>query len=199
MKIRPCLVGLFAALPLHVAYSQNATPSGTFKIWPVRSNSALQNPFYPLETVDDPQGLTAQVGGPAMVTANGNVCCNAGSPSNGLIYWNPVTNLFKFYPVPLGGPQFTVDLNRSIPSSGPPTFGGGDAWGAASGGVYVNFRGTDNFRFWGLGGINAMGIRVDDTKGKVSIALPEGSGLGGIVQLDPATNQYKRWRTGSSP
>src|SRR5436309_2016459 len=88
VKARVCLLCMIATL--NIAQAQTVTPTGTFNTWPVRSDPVLRA-YYPLESVDDVTGLTAQVGGPAMVTANGAVCCNAGNPSNGFLYWNPTT------------------------------------------------------------------------------------------------------------
>jgi streptogramin lyase len=149
-----------------------------------------------LETVDDPQGLTGQVGGPAMVTANENVCCNAGSPFNGRIYWNPATNLFKYYPVQCCGNQFTIDVNRSTPSAGPPTLGGGDTWTSSP---MVHFRGSNLFRYWSIGVNAGMGVRVNPANGKVYVANTIAGGSAAIFEFDPATNQFKKWATGSSP
>lgn len=185
---------LVFAFTLHA--QTTTAPQGTFREWPLDAVGA----YDPMETVDDAQGLTAQVSGPALVTAVG------GAGDNGLLYWNPATNQFKRYGIVPNGFQVAVDVNRSTPSGGPPTFGGGDAWGAIRGyatySPYVNFRGSNNFRSWPLS-FRAMGVRWNVANAKVYVAdtgRPElQTDPGSIMELDPSTNQYKVWQVGNRP
>ncbi len=157
----------------------------------------------PHETVDDVSGLSTHVGAPAMVTGmentRGGFC--------GLLYWNPNTNTFKTYGV-TGGFQFTVELNRGRPATFPVTLGGGDVWATVNGNPsfspYMNFRGSNDFRRWSIGGFAATGIRVNAANGKVYL----GDFTGGLFELDSLTNvvagglvgqPVKRWPTGSRP
>lgn len=124
---------------------------GSFTTWPV--GDAPFSARDPQEAVDDVAGLTNQVGAPANVTAMATLPRQTGEAGAmtrpGLLYWNPATNQFKRISVPMQGFQFAVDINRSTPSSGPPTLGGGDAWGTVhnvGASLYVNLRGSSQIR-----------------------------------------------------
>ena len=179
---------------------------GTYRTWAIGANPTIAA-VDPYETVEDVTGLTAQVATPAaplsMVTAMNDI-----GGFRGLLYWNPVTSAFKGYR--LTSQQFTsqvaVDINRGIPAAAPGSFGGGDVWGAVSGGVgfgaYVNFRGSNNFRRWAIG-VSLPGIRVNPSTGRVYVANdlnPSFDPDGVLVELDPVTNTQRNWLAqGASP
>src|SRR5688500_2679239 len=75
-----------------IIYASHGEPHALYTYWDIGVNPTIQG-FDPHETLDDVEGLTVHVGGPAMVTAMENTrgfhC--------GLLYWNPDTNTFKTY------------------------------------------------------------------------------------------------------
>ncbi len=160
--------------------------TGTFKFW--STTTADPSAGEPHQTTEDVAGLTNHVGAPAMVTAY-EACC-------GILFWNPTTNAFASYCVG-GGFGFVVDINRGTPSGVAKTFGGGDTWAAIFSGsppVYMNFRGSNDFRTWPISG-NNTGIRVNAATGKVYVGrftVP-----GEIKELNPATNVVTTWVTGA--
>jgi streptogramin lyase len=189
---------------------------GSFKTWPI--STAGFGATLPQEAVDDVVGLTNQVGAPAVVTA-ATMPRQAGETGAatrpGLVYWNPATNQFKRMSVPMAGFQFAVDINRSTPSAGPPTLGGGDAWGTvfeASVSLYVNLRGTNEIIAWNMTNPEvpaaqreptadrASGVRVNPTNGKVYFGdLGTATRQGRLFELDPTTNTVRRWTIGNRP
>src|SRR5213593_184677 len=184
---------------------------GTYTIWDIKAQfDPPPGPaFNPQSITDDVAGITNQVGAPAMVTAMEKTCDSA----NGLLYWNPDTNDFKKFCV-ASGFQFPVDLNRSRNSStassyawsnpNQPNFGSGDVWTTVNSNPdyapYMNFQGSNDFTRWNVGADSAMGIRVNSATGKVYFAnYGDRSEPAEIIELDPATNKVRKWRTGNRP
>lgn len=187
---------------------------GSFRTWPI--STAPLSATLPQEAVDDVGGLTAQVGAPAVVTAATMPRqTGEGGPATtrpGLVYWNPATNAFKRISVPMQGFQAFVDINRSTPSSGPGTFGGGDAWGTvfqAPVSLYVNPRATNQIRRWNMNNPasgnepaadRASGVRLNVTNGLVYFGdLGTETRPGRIFEVNPATNAVRRWTVGNRP
>ena len=187
-----------------VSSCPSGSTCGTYTIWDI----GKFNGFSPQSIVDDVSGISNQVGAPAMVTSMENNC----SSSSGLLYWNPSTNKFKEFCV-ANGFQFSVDLNRSTKSSSSdwyqPRFGSGDVWATVNGNAayapYMNFRGSSNFTRWdGINADSATGIRVNAGNGKVyfgNYGDPNNATAepAEIIELDPATNKVRKWRTGNRP
>ncbi len=122
-----------------------------------------------------------------------------------------MTNFFKWYGI--GNGFSTGDaLNRNAPVlTGPagsvfgaPTFQPGDVWvtinfnpPSQGRSLYVNFKGTNNFRFYPMnGGDGAFGARVDQSTGNVYFTDFFG---GTISQLNPSTNAVTVWTVGGHP
>jgi uncharacterized repeat protein (TIGR01451 family) len=186
-----------------IVYATHGEPHATYTYWDIGTNPTIGG-FDPHETLDDVEGLTVHVGAPAMVTSMENTRFG----HCGLLYWNPDTNDFKTYGIG-GGLNFAVDIDTGPPQPvGSKTFGGGDVWSAIhSGGSihgematpYVNFRGSNDFRFYNIPGLHtATGVRVNPDTGRVYVgnfiaATSE------IVELNPSTNAVRRWATGNKP
>jgi hypothetical protein len=181
------------------ALASHGDPHATIRTWAVGADPDICG-LDPHETTDDVTALTNHVGAPTMVSFMENTNCGF----CGILYWNPVTNLFKSYGV-TGGFNFAGDIDRRTPSGAPMTFGGGDAWSAVNGNngfsPYMNFRGSDDFRRWDLSAFSSTAIRLHPTNGKVYMGDFSGQTFTGgqIVELDPATNMVRKWTTGNSP
>jgi hypothetical protein len=167
----------------------------------------------PQSIQDDPAGISNQLSpaAPTMITSMQSTCPGNDNGS-GLLYWNPNSNAFKTYcvdSVTSGGFQFPVDLNRSTKSSTDwheyqPSFGGGDVWATIYSdpnfAPYMNFRGSGNFTRWNVGANTATGIRVNPANGKVYFGnFGDGSEPAEIIELDPATNNVRKWPTINRP
>jgi streptogramin lyase len=177
-------------------------PHAAVKVWNITPTIG----FNPGESVEDISGLTghvATIAAPATIAATIENTTHFEGPC-GLIFWNPATNVFKWYGI-TGGSSFGIDLNHSAPLlTGPdggvfgaPTFGPGNVWVTVNGGsppLYVNFTGTDNFRFYFVGGAN--GVQVDQATGRVYFT---DLFAGTISALDPATNALTTWAVGGAP
>ena len=130
-----------------------------------------------------------------------------------MLFWNPVTNVFVDYQ--FGGSGFAqgIDINLTAPLLkgpdggvfGAPTFQPGDTWatcGFASDPLFVNLKGSNNSRFYGVGasGVRGVfglkGVFVDQTTGMIFFTEPNG---GTINRLDPATNTVTAWSEGGNP
>lgn len=189
--------GGWLAYASHTDGAGNPLPHASVTVW----NAQPSLGFDPDESVADPTGLTAHVATAAapltIVTVYENTTC-PGGPC-GITFWNPVTNTFKCFGV-TSGFQAAVDINRSAPvktstSPSAATFQPGDAWASGPTGIpiYVNFKGTSNFRGYPVG--STWGVEVDQSTGDVFFA----DQAGGINRLDPATNVRTRWAVGGFP
>lgn len=181
-------------------------PTATVHVWNI-SPTIGHNPDH---TVEDTGGITLHVATTANPQTIVTTIDNTFHPEGpcGLIFWNPATNFFKWYGIANG---FTAgdDLNRNAPAFigpagtlfGAPTFQPGDVWVTVNNpgfGVivplYVNFKGSDNFRFYSATSSN--GVRVDQATGRVYFTSVTS---GTISRLDPATNAVTTWSIGGSP
>ncbi len=137
-----------------------------------------------------------------IVTTIDNQFLASGGPC-GLIFWNPATNFFKVFGIGFG---FTAGdaLNHNAPTlTGPagsvfgaPTFQPGDVWVTINGSppLYVNFKGSNNFRSYSV--TESNGVKVDEATGRVYFTSVSS---GTISRLDPATNAVTTWSVGGSP
>lgn len=122
--------------------------------------------------------------------------------ASGLVFWNPLLDPassafnFKCYGVS-GGQPAAIDLNRYT----------GDTWVSnptntdtsltSTGQLWVNFRGTDNFRGYVFpSGRGIWGVLVDAATGYVWFTQLF---VGKISRLDPATNSVTSWTVGGNP
>jgi hypothetical protein len=197
----------------------NDPTCATFTIWDLSDPMKISG-LGPQSIQDDAAGITNQLSpaGPTMITSMDSTCPLAGDrnglpgDSNGLLYWNPTTNAFKTYCVDniANGFQFSVDLNRSTKTSSQSDdwykrFGGGDVWATIyrddNFSPYMNFRGSGNFTRWNVGAKSATGIRVNPANGKVYFGNfgDVGSEPPEIIELDPATNNVRKWATINRP
>jgi len=181
---------------------QAQAPTANIKVWNITTTIGHN----PDESVEDIAGITGHVATLANPQTIATTIENTTHPEGpcGLIFWNPATNSFKWYGIS-GGFSAGIDLNLRAPLlTGPvgsvfgaPTFQPGDVWVAINGGsppIYVNFKGSNNFRFYPVGGAN--GVQVDQTTGKIYFTdLFSGT----INRLDPATNAVTTWTVGGSP
>jgi hypothetical protein len=115
------------------AYAVDATVSVWNITGPIGSN--------PNASVADVKGLTGHVNTPANPLTIVTVIQNSSNPEGfaGLIFWNPVTNVFVDYGISTIGGDFAfgIDINLTAPLLkgpdggvfGAPTFGPGDTWG----------------------------------------------------------------------
>lgn len=193
---------LFLAGEGRVLRASQSLPSATVTTWNITSTIG----FNPGESVEDISGLTGHVAtaaDPLTIVASIENASHFQGPC-GVIFWNPATNFFKWYGI-TGGSSFGIDLNLTAPAlTGPdggvfgaPTFQSGDVWVTVNGGgppLYVNLKGTDNFRFYFIGGTN--GVHVDQTTGHV---WTSDLFAGSINRLDPATNAFTSWSVGGAP
>jgi hypothetical protein len=194
------------------AYADHGLPHAHVRLWPVTE----QIGFNPTESAEDPNGVTGHVATPSnklsVVTVMKNMLTAASFELNGLIFWNPVTNDFKWYGVVDAGSTSGLDINRGAPArtaatgqlfTSPP-LQAGDVWASVQGAtdvemtsLYVNFRGTDNFRKYQLIGPGAVGV----LSGVNGVVVHPQSGdvffteenLGTINRLNPATNVVTSW------
>jgi hypothetical protein len=218
-------VALFAACVLALigrgaepAYADHGLPHAHVRVWPVTEQIGLN----PTESAEDANGVTGHVATPSdkvtVVTIMKNMLTAPTFELNGLIFWNPVTNDFKWYGVVDAGSTSGLDINRGAPLRDAPTgqlftapvLQPGDVWASVQGGtdventsLYVNFKGTDNFRKYQLIGPGAIGI----LSGVNGIVVHQQTGdvffteenLGTINRLNPATNVVTSWSVGGTP
>jgi hypothetical protein len=190
-----------------VAYAQDPPPplcSATAKVW----NITPVLGFNPDVSVEDIKGLTGHVntaGSPLTIASACDNCSSPGGPC-ALIFWNPATNVFKDYGQ-TGGFSAGLDINLKGPAMtgapggvfGTPTFGPGDTWVSVLFNtfisIYANLAGTNNFRRWAVPSGNVRGVKVDQSTGLIYGGLDSfaSGGIGGIIQLNPATNAAKIW------
>ena len=208
------VAGTTASLALAFGTAQHVQaahglPHASVSVWNVTDTLGTQEKpgFNPGESVEDINGITvhaAAAGSPLTVVATIENTTHPEGPC-GLIYWNPATNFFKWYGV-TGGSSFGVDLNVSAPTlTGPdgfvfgaPTFQVGDVWVAVNFGgfspLYVNFKGSNNFRHYVVSGVN--GVQIDQSTGRIYFT---DLFAGTINRLDPVTNAVTTWPVGGSP
>jgi streptogramin lyase len=221
---------LFVALQLSTALAHHGGPHATITLWPIADPTACDpmvppcdpaNPtpgligFNPNETDEDPNGATLHVVNGTnkltMVTNINNALPTNGRP-NGLIFWNPATNIFKWYGVAVGfSSGVDVNLRQLNTQYNPPgnpagkAFQYGDVWSAVRGdpqtALYHNSRGTNDFRHYsivgqsGVIGANAVAVHPN---GDVFFTA-EDPGFGAFIgRLDPETNNVTTWLVGSS-
>jgi len=130
---------LLLALPFVFAAALGGAPpacsaTATVSVWNISGPIG----FNPNASVADINGLTGRVNTPANPLTIVTVIANSNNPdgSNGLIFWNPVTNAFVDYGIASGFAQ-GIDINLTAPLLkgpdggvfGAPTFGPGDTWG----------------------------------------------------------------------
>ncbi len=183
-----------ALIPAQIVHA--VSPTADVKLWDIQGPIGFNPDF----SVADVKGLTSHVAtaaSPLTIVSTIENSSNPGGPC-GLIFWNPATNTFKDYGI-TGGFSAGNDLNTSAPAmtAGGVTFQPGDAWVTVNGGgfpLYVNFKGSNNFRAYFVGSAN--GVQVDQTSGKVFFSNPGG---GTISLLNPATNVTTNWAVGGSP
>jgi hypothetical protein len=149
----------------------------------------------------DVSGITSQVATTAakvtVVTTIDNLLNQYGG-GPGLIFWNPATNLFKWWRTGSGVNSGGIDLNVSAPVLvgpdggvfGSPIFQPGDVWVTGQNLPYVNFKGSDKFRIFGVGSGCIDGVLVSEASGHVYFVDPCFST---IVRLNPATNEMTEW------
>jgi hypothetical protein len=195
------------------AYADHGLPHAHVRVWPVTE----QIGFNPTESAEDVSGATGHVATPSnrltVVTIMKNMLTAPGMELNGLIFWNPVTDDFKWYGVVDAGSTSGLDINRSAPmrtASSGHVFQPGDVWASVQGAIdvemtslYVNFKGTDNFRKYQLLGPGAIGI----LSGVNGVVVHPQSGdvffteetFGTINRLNPVTNAVTSWTVGGTP
>jgi hypothetical protein len=177
----------------------SAQPTAMVTLWQI----TIPIGFNPNEQEADLKGVTSHVaapGAPLTIATNIENSNNPGGPC-GLIFWNPATNDFKDYGV-TGGFTAGLDIDLTGPTLAGPggaTFQAGDTWVSVQTGfrpLYVNFKGSDNFRSYpvGTGGVN--GVAVDQSSGKVWFT-DEFSGT--INRLDPTTDTVDTFLVGGTP
>jgi streptogramin lyase len=98
------------------------------------------------------------------------------------------------------------DAHDDYPSGGGNNnqFSAGDVWSTVHSNPdfapYVNLRGSDQFMRWNVGADGATGIRVNSGNGKVYFGnFGDGSEPPEIIELDPTTNNVRKWQTGNKP
>src|SRR5207245_2604707 len=94
------------------------------------------------------------------------------------------------------GPAGTIFNGVTAPL---PVFQPGDVWASVKTGatpLYVNFKGSDNFRRYFVGSGTVNGVVVDQTSGLVYFS---DESLGTINQLNPVTNIVTTWVVGGIP
>ncbi len=198
------LVVLWAVLGgAQPAYSQGSPPTATVSVWNITAPIG-HNPDVSREDV---MGVTAHVNTAANPLSIAVAIDNSNNPQGpcGLIFWNPATNNFVDYGIG-GGFADGIDINFNAPPlTGPsggvfgaPTFQPGDTWETISGSppLFVNFKGSNNFRFYTVGSGGVRGVRVDPSSGKIFFADSTG---GTLNRLDPSTNTVTTWVVGGNP
>jgi streptogramin lyase len=213
------LTGLLG--PGSPAHGAGTLTSATVRLWPL-ADIANTVGFNPTESDDDVKGLTGHVATSTaqltVVTLINNAFAQQPAAQDegltGLIFWNPQTNVFKWYLVEIGY-SASLDINTGAPSFygpagdqfGAPIFGPGDVWASVEGPLgtpknptptplYVNFKGTNNFRHYQVPGAGLNGVAVDQTTGYVFFT---DRNAGTINQLDPKTNMVTTWLVGGVP
>ncbi len=186
----------------HLLYATHGLPHVTVTVWGITTPIG----FNPNASVEDIGGLTLHVAtsaNPQSIVNNIENTTHPGGPC-GMIFWNPVTNFFKWYGFGFGF-QAGLSLNRSAPTKTDTgtgkTFQQGDVWGTNTScpGLLMNFRGSDNWRTYRneLGSfMSTWGVQVDQTSGKIWFTEKF---AGNITQLDPATNGATRFAIGGNP
>lgn len=196
-------IGILAVLMGLVAGPAQAGHSDAhalIKYWNVGGDPTIRA-FDPHETIEDLQGVTGHVATPSAPLTLVTSMENTVGGSCGPLYWNPVTNDFKTYAV-TGGLQVAIDVNREAPTiaNGSTTFEPGDTWmtvyGSSSYPIYVNHKNSDTFRIFSGFTSSAVGLRVNQSNGKVYAGAFDD---GAIVELNPATNAVRKWVIGSRP
>jgi hypothetical protein len=227
--VRALAVLLLLAVPVAgPAHATGTTLHAVVTVWPIADVIG----FNPTESAEDVAGVTGHVKAPGAASSVVSVVKNAINTANerlvALVYWNPVTNVFKWYGVVDAGSTAGVAVNRTAPVlTGPgcgllglgllqpgcefsrATFQPGDVWASVQGALdvnqtslYVNFKGSDNFRKYRLlnlsgvlSGIN--GLTVDQQTGMIWFTdeIPPGT----INRLDPTTNTVTTWIVGGTP
>jgi hypothetical protein len=209
------------------ALAHHNGPHATITLWPLVDPTACgpdfpvcppSDPapglvgFSPNETDEDPYGLTEQVVKDSkkltMVTNINGLLTAENLRTNGIIYWNPATNVFKSYGVTVGiSSGIDVNLRQTAYTEGfGKRFQQGDVWSAVRGDVdastalYVHFRGTKEFRRYTLAGpsgvIGANAVAVHPN-GDVFFTAEDPFVGGFIGRLDPKTNDVTSWPVGA--
>ena len=177
-------------------------PTATVHVWNITPTIG-HNPDH---TVEDTAGITQHVATTANPQTVITTIDNTSHPEGpcGLIFWNPATNVFQWYGI---GGGFTAGdaLNHNAPTlTGPagtafgaPTFQPGDVWVTINGSppLYVNFKGTNNFRFY-TSVTPSNGVKVDETTGRVYFSSVS---FGTISRLNPVTDAVTTWSIGGHP
>lgn len=196
------LVGLWAILGgAQPAHSQD--PTATVTVWNI-TGPIGHNPDASRE---DLGGLTGHVNTTANPLTIVAVIDNSNNPEGpcGVLFMNPATNAFVDYGLG-GGFADGVDINVMAPMlTGPPggvfgapTFQPGDTWGDISGfpPLFVNLKGSNNFRFYSVGSGGVRGVKVNQSSGTIFFT---DTFAGTINQLDPSSNIVTTWIVGGSP